>query len=63
MATCTVRTARWRYTEWPNGAAELYDQETDPREYANLADRPEHAATRDGLRALLKAGWKGALPH
>jgi iduronate 2-sulfatase len=58
----TVRTERWRYTEWPDGTAELYDQEADPREYANLAGRPEHTATRAGLRALLKAGWREALP-
>ncbi len=58
----TVRTERWRYTEWPDGTAELYDQENDPREYANLADKPEHSATRAELKTLLHAGWKGALP-
>ncbi len=59
----TVRTERWRYTEWPNGSAELYDQDADPREYANLADRPQFAATRSELKALLKGGWKAALPR
>jgi len=58
----TVRTDRWRYTEWPDGTAELYDQQADPRDYANLADRPEHAATRSRLKATLAAGWRGALP-
>jgi uncharacterized sulfatase len=58
-----VRTERWRYTEWPDGSAELYDEEADPREYANLADRPQLAATRSELKALLKGGWKAALPR
>ena len=58
----TVRTERWRYTEWPNGAAELYDQDNDPREHVNLAAKTEHAATRAELKELLRAGWKQALP-
>jgi iduronate 2-sulfatase len=58
----SVRTDRWRYTEWPDGAAELYDEESDPREYVNLAGQPEAAARRAELKALLAAGWKGALP-
>ena len=33
----SVRTARWRYTVWDNGAAaELYDHGSDPREERNL---------------------------
>jgi uncharacterized sulfatase len=58
----TVRTERWRYTEWPDGSAELYDYETDPNEYSNLAGLPRYDATRSELKALLRAGWKGALP-
>jgi hypothetical protein len=27
----TVRTDRLRYTEWPDGTAELCDQESEPR--------------------------------
>lgn len=59
----SVRTARWRYTEWNGGAAgrELYDHEQDPQEFRNLAVRPaEEAATREfeqvmaGLRQLLE---------
>lgn len=59
----TVRTDRRRYTEWPDGSAELYDQDADPREYVNLAQRPEAAPTVAELRQVLKAGWKGALPR
>jgi iduronate 2-sulfatase len=41
----SVRTDRWRYTEWDGGKAgsELYDQQTDPHEYHNLAGDPKHA--------------------
>ena len=58
----TARTDRWRYTEWPDGTAQLYDEASDPHEYANLADDPQRAATRAELKTVLKAGWKGALP-
>ena len=35
----TVRTARWRYTEWDEGrqGVELYDHENDEGELHNLA--------------------------
>ena len=43
----SVRTARYRYTEWNGGAAgrQLYDHDADPAELSNLSERPEHAAT------------------
>jgi arylsulfatase A-like enzyme len=51
----TVRTARWRCTEWDEGknGIELYDHDADPHEFTNLANRPEHAAVLRELRALL----------
>ncbi len=49
----TARSARWRYTEWPDGSRELYDHDADPHEITNLAARPESAATiADLSRAL-----------
>lgn len=48
----SVRTERWRYTEYPDGE-ELYDHDADPNEWTNLASKPEHAATRRRLSALL----------
>ncbi|NWG46343.1 MAG: sulfatase [Alphaproteobacteria bacterium] len=65
----SVRTARYRYTEWRPLSGEgpiereLYDLETDPDEFVNLADKPEHEALQRALAALLERGWKGALPH
>jgi uncharacterized sulfatase len=51
----SVRTARWRYTEWDDGrqGAELYDHDADPHEYANLAGNAKTAATEAELRQLL----------
>jgi iduronate 2-sulfatase len=59
----TVRTERWRYTEWFDGGIELYDHDTDPYEFANLAQLPEHAATRAELKRVLAEGWKSAVPE
>ena len=42
----SLRTSRWRYTEWDSGkrGVELYDHESDPHEYTNLASDPQQAA-------------------
>jgi uncharacterized sulfatase len=52
----SVRTDRWRYTEWDSGKAgtELYDHDNDPHEYTNLAKDERFAAERERLAALLK---------
>ena len=52
----SLRTDRWRYTEWKKGAAgrELYDHSNDPDEITNLADYPEHAALVKKLSDQLK---------
>ncbi|MBC8128653.1 MAG: sulfatase [Gloeobacteraceae cyanobacterium ES-bin-144] len=52
----SVRTERWRYTEWDfgNKGAELYDHQSDPQENTNLAADSQHAATVVDMKALLK---------
>jgi hypothetical protein len=54
----SVRTERWRYTEWEQGrlGRELYDHVADPHELHNLAQDPRHAAIVRQLRALLPPG-------
>jgi len=56
IAGRSVRTERWRYTEWDQGkqGAELYDHNTDPGEYYNLAGDPQHTETVAELRKLLR---------
>lgn len=54
----SVRTRRWRYTEWNDGrdGVELYDHDRDPGEFTNLAVEPTHRETIEGLRQLLQQG-------
>lgn len=61
----SVRTKRWRYTEWgANGrdGIELYDHQADPGEYHNLAADPQHVPTRSHLVQLLKQGFPNSNP-
>jgi uncharacterized sulfatase len=61
----SIRTERYRYTEWgENGKAgkELYDHQTDEREYVNLTSDPKYKATLTEMQTLLHNSWKGALP-
>ncbi len=52
----SVRTERWRYTQWDRGAQgeELYDQDNDAQELHNLAALPKHASTVAEMKALLQ---------
>ena len=60
----SLRTPRWRYTEWDGGVAgkELYDHDSDPRELTNLAEHDEHRAAMDELANSLKAAVASTLP-
>lgn len=46
----SIRTERWRYIRYNNGAEELYDHDADPHEWTNLATNPEMAPTLKKLR-------------
>ncbi|MBI2425686.1 MAG: sulfatase [Candidatus Hydrogenedentes bacterium] len=52
----SIRTARYRYTEWDAGrrGVELYDMENDPAEMQNLAEQPELRQTRTELAQRLQ---------
>jgi len=64
----SMRTRRWRYNEWIDRntrkvvARELYDHAKGPLARANVVNKPEHAALAAKLAAMMKAGWRGALP-
>ncbi|MBI3881633.1 MAG: sulfatase [Verrucomicrobia bacterium] len=55
----SVRTERYRYTEWDGGkqGTQLYDYDTDPQEFHNLANDPKHAGTVAELKALVQKNW------
>jgi len=58
VAGKSVRTQRWRYTEWNEGrvGTELYDHASDPGEYRNLAKKPDFKNVCKELSYLLKNG-------
>ena len=52
----SVRTERWRYTEWERRASgsEPYDYESDPGELRNLAGDSKYQSVLTEMRARLK---------
>lgn len=49
----SIRTDRWRYTEWSDGERELYDHDSDPEETRNVVAANAEAA--EALRQLLRS--------
>lgn len=60
----SVRSERYRYTEWGDGqaGAELYDHQTDPHEWRNLASEPAQENVLREMKQLLQSGWRSAKP-
>ena len=52
----SVRTERWRYTEWDQGSQgmELYDHQQDPQEQQNLALKPDFANVIKSMKDILQ---------
>ena len=61
----SIRTPRYRYTEWDGGEAgrELYDHENDPLEQTNLAGLPEQADRVAELSRLVSDAVDSSLPE
>jgi len=57
----SVRTEKWRYTEWGFGSngAELYNELNDPKELKNLAADPKLTEVVNEMKALLKVVHPG----
>ena len=53
----SLTTQRWRLNTWSDGqkGIELYDQQNDPNEFTNLANKPEHKQTLEKLKKQLAA--------
>ena len=65
----SMRTDRYRLTVWVGrddhnqiDAIELYDDQVDPQENANIAMLPANAGLVDRLMAQWRQGWQGARP-
>ncbi len=49
----SIRDERWRYIRYIDGSEELYDHDSDPEEWENLAGKPEWQEVRQKLAALV----------
>ncbi len=63
----SMRTERYRFTEWMNGkgereGVELFDHERDPNETRNLAGQAAYRGLVAELARVRQAGWRAALP-
>lgn len=56
----SVRTERYRYTEWDHGekGAELYDYSKDSQEQQNLVADPEYAQVVAELKQFVRKNWE-----
>jgi iduronate 2-sulfatase len=63
---CSIRTHRWRYTEWAEGKSgrELYDHASDPNEFHNLALHPNEEVKKimQSLAERLHKKTSGKIP-
>lgn len=64
----TVKTNRFRYTQWKNNAGKvrakmLYDHQRDPNENVNIATDPRYAAQVRTMQSWLAKGYKSARPR
>ena len=60
-----LREDKWAYIQYAENAAkgiELFDMETDPQQYTNLANSPEHQASGRTLQAKTRRQTQSG-PH
>ncbi len=49
----TLVTADWRYIHYADGTEELYSERSDPKEWTNVAAKPEYADVKKKLAKYL----------
>lgn len=59
-ASYAARDRRWRYIRYADGSEELYDHESDPKEWTNVASRPEFEAVKRELAAAFPEHFQSA---
>ena len=64
----SVRTDRYRYTEWRNDNGglrgyTLFDLQNDPEENASILKTPENEPLFREMEAILSRGWKQSIPN
>ncbi len=57
-----VRSDRYRYIRYHNGDEELYDHNTDPHEWHNLAASEDHAGVKKELAGWITKQWADSAP-
>jgi arylsulfatase A-like enzyme len=55
-----ARSDRWRYIRHADGSEELYDHQTDPHEWINVAPNPTNTEIKTTLQAALPTQWATA---
>lgn len=55
-----ARDERWRYIRYADGSEELYDHHADPKEWTNLAAKPEFASEKARLAGFFPKEFRNA---
>ncbi len=58
-----LRSERWRYIHYADGSEELYDHQSDPNEWTNLARDPGSAMVKAELAAFLPSSEAAEAPQ
>ena len=56
-ASRMIRRGKWKLIHYEGDRPQLFDLESDPHEYRDLGESPEHAPIREKLHARVRAGW------
>ena len=56
-----MRDERFRYIRYPDGTEELYDHDSDPHEWVNLATAPAYVTVKQQLAAAIPAQFAKSL--